>query len=127
MSDRVQASLAGVRVGAELRARRRELASFEEANQDYLEKSLALARLRGSMGPDDAVAQRARHRRRLLLRRRASCLAREITPGDFFAFFWRLPAPHVAADRARLRVRHDRARARRLHAPRRDLRAVPEW
>lgn len=51
MSDRVLASLSGVRVVRSFAMEDAELAAFDEANADYLEKSLALARLRGSMGP----------------------------------------------------------------------------
>ncbi len=51
MSDRVLASLAGVRVVRSFALEEGETAAFAAANQDYLGKSLALARLRGSMGP----------------------------------------------------------------------------
>jgi ATP-binding cassette subfamily B multidrug efflux pump len=51
MSDRVQASLAGMRVVKSFALEASELASFEEVNRGYLDKSLALARLRGSMAP----------------------------------------------------------------------------
>jgi ATP-binding cassette subfamily B protein len=51
MSDRVLASLAGVRVVRSFALEEAEAADFERANVDYLDKSLALARLRGSMGP----------------------------------------------------------------------------
>jgi len=51
MSERVQSSIAGVRVVRSFALESSELEHFEERNQDYLEKSLALARLRGSMGP----------------------------------------------------------------------------
>ena len=51
MSDRVLASLAGVRVVRSFALERAELTAFSESNQSYLEKSLGLARLRGSMGP----------------------------------------------------------------------------
>jgi ATP-binding cassette subfamily B protein len=51
MSDRVLASLAGVRVVRSFAMEDAELDAFEQTNQNYLEKSLALARLRGSMGP----------------------------------------------------------------------------
>jgi len=46
MSDRVQASLAGVRVVKCFALEDVEMASFESVNRDYLDKSLALARLR---------------------------------------------------------------------------------
>ncbi|MEM6791580.1 MAG: ABC transporter ATP-binding protein [Myxococcota bacterium] len=51
MSDRVLASLSGVRVVRSFAMEDAEVAAFEETNRDYLEKGLALARLRGSMGP----------------------------------------------------------------------------
>jgi ATP-binding cassette subfamily B protein len=51
MSSRVQASIAGVRVVRSFALEEREAESFEVTNQKYLEKSLGLARLRGSMGP----------------------------------------------------------------------------
>lgn len=49
MSDRVLASFAGVRVVRSFAMEEEEHAAFEELNQDYLEKSLSLARFRGSM------------------------------------------------------------------------------
>lgn len=51
MSDRVLASLAGVRIVRSFALEEAEAAAFAEANEGYLEKSLGLARLRGSMGP----------------------------------------------------------------------------
>ncbi len=51
MSDRVLASLAGVRVVRSFALEEAEIRAFEETNLAYQEKSLALARLRGSMGP----------------------------------------------------------------------------
>ncbi len=51
MSDRVLASLAGVRVVRSFAMEESELKAFEVENANYLDKSLALARLRGSMGP----------------------------------------------------------------------------
>jgi ATP-binding cassette, subfamily B, multidrug efflux pump len=51
MSERVQSSIAGVRVVRSFNLERAELERFEQSNQNYLEKSLSLARLRGSMGP----------------------------------------------------------------------------
>ncbi len=51
MSARVLASLAGVRVVRSFAMEDSELAAFERTNAQYLDKSLALARLRGSMGP----------------------------------------------------------------------------
>ncbi|AKT35919.1 ABC transporter ATP-binding protein [Chondromyces crocatus] len=51
MSDRVLASLAGVRVVRSFALEKAELHSFDESNRNYLEKGLSLARLRGFMGP----------------------------------------------------------------------------
>lgn len=51
MSDRVLASLSGVRVVRSFAMEDAELDAFDETNAEYLEKSLALAKLRGSMGP----------------------------------------------------------------------------
>ncbi len=51
MSECVQSSIAGVRVVRSFALEESEVERFEERNQDYLEKSLSLARLRGSMGP----------------------------------------------------------------------------
>jgi ATP-binding cassette subfamily B multidrug efflux pump len=51
MSARVQTSIAGVRVIRSFSLEEAELAAFERTNQAYLERSLSLARLRGSLGP----------------------------------------------------------------------------
>jgi ATP-binding cassette, subfamily B, multidrug efflux pump len=51
MSSSVQSSIAGVRVVRSFALEQNELARFERSNQAYLDKGLALARLRGSMGP----------------------------------------------------------------------------
>ncbi len=51
MSGRAQASIAGVRVVRSFALEGREAEAFEVVNQKYLEKSLGLARLRGSMQP----------------------------------------------------------------------------
>ena len=51
MSARVQTSIAGVRVIRSFSLEDAELKSFEHSNQAYLERSLSLARLRGSLGP----------------------------------------------------------------------------
>ncbi|MEB2314015.1 MAG: ABC transporter ATP-binding protein [Sorangiineae bacterium] len=51
LSARVQSSIAGVRVVRSFALEADELGAFERVNQRYLDKSLALARLRGSMGP----------------------------------------------------------------------------
>lgn len=51
MSSRVQASIAGVRVVRSFALERSESEAFDLVNQKHLEKSLGLARLRGSMTP----------------------------------------------------------------------------
>ncbi|MBK9259061.1 MAG: ABC transporter ATP-binding protein [Polyangiaceae bacterium] len=51
MSDRVLASLAGVRVVRSFALEEAEKTTFRAANDDYIAKSLSLARLRGSMQP----------------------------------------------------------------------------
>ena len=51
MSDRVLASLAGVRVVRSFALEGAETEAFTEANKGYLEKSLGLARVRGAMVP----------------------------------------------------------------------------
>jgi len=51
MSERVQSNFAGVRVIRSFALEESQQKAFERVNDDYLEKSLALARLRGSMGP----------------------------------------------------------------------------
>ncbi len=51
MSDRLQANLAGVRVVRSFALEESERKRFEVTNQEYLQASLALARLRGSFGP----------------------------------------------------------------------------
>jgi len=51
MSDRVLASLAGVRVVRSFALEETERETFGVANDDYIDKSLRLARIRGSMQP----------------------------------------------------------------------------
>ncbi|MDB4993481.1 MAG: Lipid export ATP-binding/permease protein MsbA [Myxococcaceae bacterium] len=51
LSDSLQTNLAGVRVVRSFALEKRELHRFEDANKAYLDASLGLARLRGSMGP----------------------------------------------------------------------------
>lgn len=51
MSDQVQSSITGTRVIRSFNLEASQAARFEITNQNYLEKSLALARLRGWMGP----------------------------------------------------------------------------
>jgi ATP-binding cassette subfamily B multidrug efflux pump len=51
LSARVQTSIAGVRVIRSFSLENAELEAFDRTNQGYLDRSLALARLRGSLGP----------------------------------------------------------------------------
>jgi len=51
MSDVLQANLAGVRVVRSFALEERERVRFEKSNRNYLDASLALARLRGSFAP----------------------------------------------------------------------------
>jgi len=51
MSDVLQANLAGVRVVRSFALEERERQRFEQTNREYLNASLALAKLRGSFGP----------------------------------------------------------------------------
>jgi ATP-binding cassette, subfamily B, multidrug efflux pump len=51
MSGRAQSSIAGVRVVRSFALEEREAEAFEVVNRKYLDKSLGLARLRGSMMP----------------------------------------------------------------------------
>ncbi len=51
MSERVQTNLAGVRVVRSFALEESEQRSFEKVNQDYLVKSLAIARVRGGIVP----------------------------------------------------------------------------
>jgi ATP-binding cassette subfamily B protein len=51
MSDVLQANLAGVRVVRSFALEERERDRFEKTNREYLDASLALARLRGSFAP----------------------------------------------------------------------------
>jgi ATP-binding cassette subfamily B protein len=86
MSDRVLASLAGIRVVRSFALEGSEMSAFAQANQAYLEKSLVLARLRGSMGPlmgaisSVGVLVVFWYGGRLML-------AGEMTQGDFVSFW----------------------------------------
>ncbi len=87
MSERVQASLAGVRVVKCFALEEVEVSSFETVNRDYLGRSLALARLRGSMGPMmqslSAIGIVI-----IFLYGGHLMITGEITPEGFVAFFW---------------------------------------
>jgi len=85
----VQGNLAGVRVVRSFALEAREMERFRATNEEYLEASLSLARLRGSMGPTLGAASAAGvllffwYGGLLLLRPHE---AGGITKGDFFAF-----------------------------------------
>jgi ATP-binding cassette subfamily B protein len=129
MSDVLQANLAGVRVVRSFALEERELERFEKANRDYLEASLSLARLRGSMQPTiGSVAAIGIlvffwYGSSLLLRGPA---AGGISQGAFFAFwsaFTRMTWPMIAVGFALSVVQRGRAGFARL----RDVfDAVPE-
>ena len=86
MSDAVQSSIAGVRVVRSFSLEKSELERFEVQNQQYLEKSLALARLRGSMGP---IMQAITAIGILVVFWYGGylMLQKELTPGAFLAFY----------------------------------------
>jgi ATP-binding cassette subfamily B multidrug efflux pump len=125
MSDRVQASLAGMRVVKSFALEDAELASFDEVNRGYLERSLALARLRGSMGPMMQALSAAGVVIVFLYGGRL-VLAGEITPGGLVAFFsaiQRLSWPLIALGFVVGMVARGRAAYARLSDV---YRAVPE-
>jgi ATP-binding cassette subfamily B protein len=85
----VQGNLAGVRVVRSFALEAREMERFRATNEEYLEASLGLARLRGSMGPTLGASSAAGvllffwYGGILLLTDQAHG---GITKGDFFAF-----------------------------------------
>ena len=89
LSDSLQSNLAGVRVVRSFALETRELHRFQAANRTYLEASLSLARLRGSMGPIMGGTSALGilvffwYGGTLLLRGPANG---GMSPGDFFAF-----------------------------------------
>jgi ATP-binding cassette, subfamily B, multidrug efflux pump len=87
MSDRVQSSLAGMRVVKSFGLEDEELSAFQEVNGSYLKSGLALARLRGSMGPITQALGAAGMVVTFLYGGHL-VLAREISAGGFVAFFW---------------------------------------
>lgn len=86
LSARVQASITGVRVVRAFGLEPHELTLFDKINRDYLDKSLALARLRGSLGP---VMQGIASIGILIVFWYGGYLItqNELTPGGFLAFF----------------------------------------
>ena len=124
MSDVVQANLAGVRVMRSFALEDKERARFEKTNKDYLDASVALARLRGSFGPTMGAAAAlgmliffwyggslaAKGRRTAACRGATSCFLERARPHD------------LADDRGGLRAGDGAARARRLRAHARSVR-----
>ncbi|MCC6648807.1 MAG: ABC transporter ATP-binding protein [Polyangiaceae bacterium] len=118
LSDRVQASLAGVRVVRSLSLEDAERASFDAASAAYLVKSLRLAQIRGLMFPIMGVVSALGLLGTTLYGSRLVARG-DITQGDFIAFwaaFSRLVWPllalgFVAAIVARGKAGHDRLRA----------------
>ena len=89
LASLVQGNLAGVRVVRSFALETREMERFRATNDEYLQASLGLARIRGSMGPTLGAASSAGvllffwYGGLLLLRDKADG---GITKGDFFAF-----------------------------------------
>jgi ATP-binding cassette, subfamily B, multidrug efflux pump len=90
LSDVLQGNLAGVRVVRSFALETKELLRFQEANKSYLDASLGLARLRGSMGPMMGAVSATGilvfmwYGGALLLRGEAHG---GLSKGDFFAFW----------------------------------------
>ncbi len=86
LSSEVQSSIAGVRVVRSFSLEKAEMARFQEKNQRYLEKSLALARLRGSFGP---IMQAITAIGVVIVFWYGGhlILVKELTPGGFLAFY----------------------------------------
>jgi ATP-binding cassette subfamily B protein len=119
MSDRVLASLAGVRVVRSFAMEESEIAAFERENQDYLDKSLGLAWLRGSMGP--VMGSVSAVGVLIVFWYGGTLLARDgaITNGDFVAFWLallRLVWPMMAMGFVTAIVQRGRASYDRLKA-----------
>jgi ATP-binding cassette subfamily B protein len=89
MSDRVLASLAGVRVVRSFALEEAECATFSAVNDAYVEKNLRLARLRGSMEPImgsiSAIGVLI-----VFLYGGRMVISREMTEGEFAAFWTEL-------------------------------------
>lgn len=120
MSDVLQANLAGVRVVRSFALEERERARFEKTNKEYLDASLALARLRGSLAPTiGAVASIGVlvffwYGSTLLLR---GPQGGGVSQGGFFAFwsaFARMTWPMIAIGFALSIVQRGRASMSRL-------------
>ncbi len=86
MSEVVQTSIAGVRVVRSFSLEKSELGRFERTNEHYLDKTLALARLRGGMGP---IMQGITAVGILIVFWYGGhlMLKKELSPGEFLAFY----------------------------------------
>jgi ATP-binding cassette subfamily B protein len=120
LSEVLQTNLAGVRVVRSFALEAREKRRFEKANADYLDASLALARLRGLMGPMVGAASSLGvlaffwYGATLLFRGPADG---GITRGDFFAFwlaYGRMTWPMIALGFVVTMVQRGRAGYERL-------------
>lgn len=116
LSDRVQSNLAGVRVVRSFALEHHELGRFDDVNARYITASLALARLRGMLGPITGAAGAFgvlalfAYGGRMLLRD-------EITKGQFFAFsmaYSRMTWPLIALGFSLAIVQRGRAGFARL-------------
>jgi len=89
MSDRVLASLSGARVVRSFGLLPAETQAFDQNNEVYLQKSLSLARLRGSMGP--VMGSVAALGILVVFWYGGSLMeGGQITPGDFVSFWMAL-------------------------------------
>ncbi len=86
VSERVQSSIAGVRVVRAFGLERSEARAFAESNEVYLDASLRLARLRGSFGPI-IVAVTALGVVIVVWYGGHLVLGGALTPGDFLSFY----------------------------------------
>jgi ATP-binding cassette subfamily B protein len=120
LSDVLQTNLAGVRVVRSFALEKRERSRFDKANAAYLEASLALARLRGLLGPIVGAASSLGvlaffwYGAMLLQRGPADG---GISRGDFFAFwlaYGRMTWPMIALGFAISIVQRGRAGYERL-------------
>ncbi len=125
LSEVLQTNLAGVRIVRSFALERRERARFDKANNAYLEASLALARLRGLMGP--MVGATSAFGVLAFFWYGASLLQEGgITRGDFFAFwlaYGRMTWPMVALGFSIAIIQRGRAGYARLEEI---FKAVPE-
>jgi ATP-binding cassette subfamily B protein len=129
LSDVLQTNLAGVRVVRSFALEKRERKRFDRANHEYLDASLALARLRGLMGP--MVGATSALGVLAFFWYGASLLQRGvdaggISRGSFFAFwlaYGRMTWPMIALGFSIAIIQRGRAGYARLEEI---LRAIPE-